>query len=86
MVRRDRHDIVVDILKKAASGRKKTELMSDVGLSYLQTKQYLATLIGKGLLEAGDNKVLRTTPRGLDFLNKCTECLLLPWEKQKKKV
>ncbi len=86
MVRRDRHDIVVDILKKAASGRKKTELMADVGLSYLQTKQYLEVLIGKGLLEADDHKVLRTTPRGLDFLNKCTECLLLPWEKQKKKV
>jgi predicted transcriptional regulator len=86
VVRRDRHDIVVDILKKAAYGRKKTELMADVGLSYLQTKQYLETLIDKGMLQADTHKVLRTTPKGLEFLNKCTECLLLPWEKQKKKT
>ena len=86
MVRRDRHDIVVDILEKAAYGRKKTELMADVGLSYLQTKQYLQTLIEKGMLEADNHKVLRTTAKGLEFLNKCTECLLLPWERQKKKI
>lgn len=85
MVRRDRHDIVVDILKKATSAKKKTELMSDVGLSYLQTKQYLDLLVEKGLLEVDERRCLKTTKKGIAFLERCSECLLLPWEKQKRK-
>jgi predicted transcriptional regulator len=86
MVRRDRHDITAEILRKATSGRRKTELMSDVGLSSLQMKQYLDTLLDKGLLEF-DNKQqqLKTTKEGLEFLGRCSECLLFPWEKQKRK-
>jgi predicted transcriptional regulator len=86
VVRRDRHDITVDILRKAASGRKKTELMSDVGLSYLQTKQYLDTLIDKELLEIDERHRLKTTKKGLEFLERCNECLLFPWENQKRKT
>ena len=85
MVRRDRHEIAVDILKKASPGKKKTELMSEVGLSYLQTKQYLDILVEKGMLEIGLDKHLKTTKRGQDFLERCGECLLFPWEKQKRK-
>jgi predicted transcriptional regulator len=85
MVRRDRHDIAVDILKKAVPGKKKTELMAEVGLSYLQTKQYLDTLVEKGLLEIGPDKQLKTTKKGTDFLDRCGECLLFPWEQQKRK-
>jgi predicted transcriptional regulator len=84
VVRRDRHDIAVEILNKASSGRKKTELMMEVGLSYLQMKQYLNTLVEKGLLEFDRNQKLRTTKEGLEFLGKCAECLLFPWEKQKR--
>lgn len=85
MVRRDRHDIAVDILRKASSRKKKTELMSEVGLSYLQMKQYLDTLVEKGLLDIDVNKHLKTTRKGQDFLERCNECLLFPWEKQKRK-
>jgi predicted transcriptional regulator len=85
MVRRDRHDIAVEILRKATSGRRKTELMSDVGLSSLQMKQYLDTLLEKSLLEFDNKQQLKTTKKGLEFLGRCSECLLFPWEKQKRK-
>ncbi len=85
MVRRDRHDIVAEILRKATSGRRKTELMSDVGLSFLQMKQYLDMLLGKGLLEFDNKQQLKTTKKGSEFLGRCSECLLFPWEKQKRK-
>ena len=85
MVRRDRHDIAVDILRKATHGKKKTELMSEVGLSYLQTKQYLDTLVGRELLQINEKGQLKTTKKGLEFLEKCDECLLFPWEQQKRK-
>jgi predicted transcriptional regulator len=51
MVNRDRHEITMEILDKAISGKKKTEIMRDVGLSYLQAKQYLGELVDRGLLE-----------------------------------
>jgi len=85
MVRRDRHDIVVDILRKATSGRKKTELMLDAGLSSLQMQQYLDVLVKKGLLGIDETRRLKTTKKGTEFLAKCDECLLFPWEKQKRK-
>jgi len=83
MVNRDRHEIVMDILTKARTGKKKTELMRDAGLSYLQTKQYLNTLLEKGLLEIDKNNNLKTTKKGLEFLEKCGKCLLTNWHKQK---
>lgn len=79
MVNRDRHDIVIEILKKARTGKKKTEIIRDVGLSYLQTKQYLNTLIEKGLLEIDEERRFKTTKRGLEFLEKCADCLLFKW-------
>lgn len=66
MIKRDRHDIVFEILKKAVSGKRKTEIMREVGLSYTQSKQYLSMLLQKGLLEIGDNK-FKTTEKGLEF-------------------
>ncbi len=84
MVRRDRHDITIDILRRASTGKRKTELMSDVGLSYMQTKQYLKILIEKKMLELGEDKRLRTTKKGTEFLERCNDCLLFPWEKQRR--
>ncbi|MEM3622604.1 MAG: winged helix-turn-helix domain-containing protein [Candidatus Bathyarchaeia archaeon] len=80
MVNRDRHDITMEILKKAASGKRKTELMQDVGLSYLQTKQYLSALTEKGLLEIDKQNCYKTTKKGLEFLEKCMECPLFKWK------
>jgi predicted transcriptional regulator len=83
MVNRDRYDIVVEILEKAKSSKNKTEIIRDVGLSYLQTKQYLGTLIEKGLLEIDANQRFKTTKKGLEFLEKCADCLLFKWPKTK---
>jgi predicted transcriptional regulator len=82
--KRDRHDIVVEILEKAKSGKKKTELMRNVGLSHAQSKQYLAILLEKGLLEISENNLFTTSKKGLEFLEKCRECLLFDWTTQKK--
>lgn len=83
MVNRDRHEIVMDILRKATRGNKKTELMRDAGLSYLQTKQYFSILLENKLLETNENGSLKTTNKGLEFLEKCGECLLTGWQRQK---
>ena len=84
MVNRDRHEITIEILREATSGKSRTELMRDVGLSYLQTKQYLGILSDKGLLKIDENRRFKTTKKGLEFLEKCGECLLFKWSKQKR--
>lgn len=84
MVNRDRHDIVMEILKRASSGKTKTELMRDVGLSYLQTKQYFSLLLEKGMLEIDKNHLYKTSKKGLEFMERCKECFLCHWHKQKR--
>jgi predicted transcriptional regulator len=84
MVNRDRHDITFEILKKAAAGKKRTELMREVGLSYTQSKKYLSLLVEKGLLEMNEKRLFRTTGKGLEFLEKCKQCPLFKWNRQKK--
>jgi predicted transcriptional regulator len=81
MVNRDRHDIVIEILKKATGGKQKTELMRDVGLSFSQTKLYLGILMKKELLEVDDKRRFKTTKQGRVFLEKCEICPLFDWEK-----
>lgn len=81
--RRDRHNIVVEILEKAKPGKKKTELMRSVGLSHPQVKQYLIALLEKGLLEVKENNLFTTSKKGLEFLEKCGECLLFNWTTKK---
>jgi len=83
MVNRDRHDITFEILKKASGGKKKTEMMRDVGLSYLQAKQYLAKLVGNGLLVIDQKHNYRTTKKGLELLEKCADCPLFKWDLEK---
>jgi predicted transcriptional regulator len=85
MVNRDRHEIVMDILNTAKPGKKKTELMRDASLSFLQTKQYLGILIEKGLLEKNKDSSFKTTEKGIAFIQKCGDCLLTQWHRQKRK-
>lgn len=80
MVNRDRHEITFEILKKASSGKKKTETMRDVGLSYLQAKHYLDELVRKELLIVDDEHNYRTIKKRLEFLEKCAECPLFKWD------
>jgi predicted transcriptional regulator len=65
--RRDRHDIVVDILKTAHGGVKRTNLMHRAKLSHTQLKLYLYVLNENGLLESNDGLV-KTTSRGTQFV------------------
>jgi len=83
MVNRDRHDITIEILKKSTPRKKKTELMRDVGLSYLQAKQYLGEMVEQGLLEIDDKHNFKTTKKGSEFLEKCHQCPLFKWDKGK---
>jgi predicted transcriptional regulator len=73
--RRDRHDIVAEILKTAREGRIKTHIMYKAKLSYSQINTYLQLLVEKGFLE--NNTVqrkkriitfYRTTSKGSQFV------------------
>jgi len=73
--RRDRHDIVVEILKTAMDGKIKTHIMYKAKLSYAQLNEYLPLLVEKGFLENASVKqkrslkrVYRTTQKGQAFL------------------
>ena len=73
--RRDRHDIVAEILKTAMNGKIKTHIMYRARLSYSQINEYLPMLVGKGFLENTKvsrgrqiTAVYRTTTRGLQFI------------------
>lgn len=86
MVNRDRHEIAMQILNSAISGKKKTELMRDVGLSYLQAKLYLGELVERGLLQIDEKRNFKTTKKGIEFLKKCEACPLFDWDKEKLKT
>jgi predicted transcriptional regulator len=73
--RRDRHEIIVEILKTAMTGKVKTHIMYKARLSYAQLNEYLPKLVEKGFLENDtirkkrqDKKVFRTTLKGIKFL------------------
>lgn len=74
--RRDRHDIVAEILRTARRGGIKTHIMYKAKLSYSQINGYLQVLVDKGFLEnmtISRNRhsvtVYRTTPKGLLYIN-----------------
>jgi len=73
--RRDRHDIVAEILKTAVNGQIKTHIMYRARLSYSQINTYLPLLVEKGFLEnanvaRGRHRVTvyRTTSKGMQFI------------------
>lgn len=65
--RRDKHEIVLDILKIARGGKRKTHIMYKAKLSYNQLKAYLELLNDRGFLES-NNGFYCTTRKGLDFI------------------
>ncbi len=84
MVNRDRHDIVMEILQKANdSPKNKTELMTQVGLSYVQTRLYFERLIANGWLEIDEKNRFRTTKKGLAVMDQCKDCFLSHWPREK---
>ncbi len=74
--RRDRHEIVAEILNHARGGKIKTHIMYKAKLSYAQINEYLPLLVEKGFLEDLTIKrkrqiltMYRTTEKGIEFLN-----------------
>jgi len=73
--RRDRHEIVAEILKTAREGRIKTHIMYKAKLSYSQINTYLKLLVDKGFLENNTLRrrrqtvtIYKTTPKGILFI------------------
>jgi len=75
--RRDRHDIVAEMLDHARGGKIKTHIMYKAKLSYSQINEYLNLLVEKGFVENITVKrrrkivtMYRTTEKGIEFLNR----------------
>jgi len=73
--RRDRHDIIVEILKTAINGKVKTHIMYRARLSYAQLNLYLPQLVENGFLEnlkikrrREFKRVFKTTEKGIKFI------------------
>ena len=72
--RRARHDIIMEILKTAKSGEKKTQIMYKARLSFSQLEQYLNALKNGGFISE-ESGVWRTTEKGLHVIEACEICL-----------
>lgn len=71
-------DIIADILQSAKSGIKKTEIMFRADLNFIQLNRYLPLLLEKGLIvKNNEQRMYKTTKKGLDFLEKYKELNLL---------
>lgn len=73
--RRDRHEIVAEILQTALNGKIKTHIMYKAKLSYSQINEYLPMLVERGFLEntnvarMGQRRTIyKTTQKGIDFI------------------
>ena len=84
--RRDRHEIVADILNYATRGKIKTHIMYRAKLAYSQLIEYLPLLVEKGFLEGMTVKhgkqltvMYKTTKKGIEFINHL-ESLNKLWE------
>jgi predicted transcriptional regulator len=65
-MKRDRLEIIAQILHVAKKGIKKTHVMYQCNLSYSQTKDFINSLMETGLLRIGNS--YHTTDKGLKFL------------------
>ncbi|MFB0522345.1 MAG: winged helix-turn-helix domain-containing protein [Candidatus Bathyarchaeia archaeon] len=72
--RRARHDIIMEILKTAKGGEKKTQIMYKARLSFSQLEQYLNALKNGGFITE-ESGVWRTTEKGLHVIEACEICL-----------
>ena len=74
--RRARHDIVMEVLKSAVNGTKKTNIMYKANLSFTQLELYLNALKEAGFM-AEESGVWRTTEKGLNVIEACKICCRL---------
>ncbi len=73
--RRDRHDIIAEILETARGGKLKTHIMCEAKLSYHQIQNYLTLLTQHGFLKNTTIKqqrqtltMFKTTRKGIRLL------------------
>jgi len=65
-MKRNRLDIIAEILETAKDGAKKTHIMYGCNLSHSQNRKLLSHLLEIGLLDGEDS--YQTTKKGLQFL------------------
>ena len=74
-LRRSKIDIIVDILRVANRGSKKTRIMYKCNLSHRQLQAYLKLLLGMEFLvphsekDSGNPAFFKTTAKGLEFID-----------------
>lgn len=71
--RRGRHDIIMEILKSAIKGTKKTRIMYKARLSFSQLEKYLNPLSTAGFI-AEESGIWKTTEKGLHAIEVCRIC------------
>ena len=77
--RRARHSIIMQILKIAKNGEKKTNIMYKARLSFSQLEHYLNALENAGFI-AEESGTWNTTQKGLHAIEACEMCLRLTEE------
>ena len=71
--RRARHDIIIEILRVAENGVKKTKIMYKASLSFDQLKQYLNALRKENLITE-ESGIWKTNEKGLHVIEACKIC------------
>jgi predicted transcriptional regulator len=74
---RGRLDIVREILDIASVKSRKTRIMYQANLSFVQVERYLQSLLENGLIEFFDGAFYLTTPNGKEFLQMHAKYLML---------
>jgi len=74
--RRSHFGTIYDILKFCNPSARKINILCRANIDHRQLEKYLAALIEHGLLRAEENE-LRTTEKGLRFIEKLEELLKL---------
>ena len=72
---RGRLDIVREILAIASVKVRKTRIMYQANLSFIQVERYLQSLLESGLVESFDDAFYLVTPKGKEFLQMHTDYL-----------
>ena len=71
--RRERHDIIMEILKLAKNGELKTRIMYKARLSFSQLEQYLNALKEADFITE-ESGIWKTTEKGLHVIEACKIC------------
>ncbi len=68
-MRRDKTDIIYDILSTCSSGARKTKIVYSANLNFKSSNYYIDMLSENGLIERdSSDKCYRTTPKGKETL------------------